>query len=185
MHEWFFSTRTFRRMHGQDGGDAGIDDDFAARCMENVGAWIIGRNMFGPGRGPWLDESWKGWWGENPPFHTAVFVLTNHARPSLPMDGGTVFHFVTEGIEAARTRAMEAADSRDVVVGGGVSTIHQYLRAHLVDQMHLAVAPILLGCGESFFNGIDLRWLGYEVTDHTSSEKVTHVVISKRSPLRE
>jgi dihydrofolate reductase len=185
MHEWFFSTRTFRRMHGQDGGETGLDDEFAARCTENVGAWIIGRNMFGPVRGPWLDESWNGWWGKNPPFHAPVFVLTSHARPSLPMDGGTVFHFVTEGIEAALTRAMEAASSRDVVVGGGVSTIHQYLRARLVDQMHVVVAPILLGSGEPLFKDIDLPRLGYEVTEHTSSDKVIHVVINKRSAARE
>jgi dihydrofolate reductase len=185
IHQWFFPTRTFRRMHGEGEGTTGIDDSFAARCTENVGAWIIGRNMFGPVRGAWPDLSWRGWWGENPPFHAPVFVLTNHVRPSLPMEGGTVFHFITEGIEVALMRALEAANSRDVVVGGGVSTIQQYLRARRIDEMHLAVAPILLGCGEPLFKDIDLPRLGYEVTDHRASDQVTHVVVSKRSPCHE
>lgn len=186
LHQWFFATRTFRRMNGQDGGTTGLDDDFAARCTDNVGAWIIGRNMFGPVRGVWQDESWKGWWGGNPPFHAPVFVLTHHTRPSLPMDGGTVFHFVTEGIEAAFTRANEAANGRDVIVGGGVSTIHQFLRARLIDELHVVVAPILLGGGESLFAGIDLPALGYIVREHKYSETVTHVIIiRKQDPARE
>lgn len=180
LHQWIFTTRAFQRMNGQDGGHTGIDDDFTAGWSDNVGALVIGRNMFGPVRGPWPDESWRGWWGENPPFHNPVFVLTNHPRQSLSMDGGTVFHFVTEGIEAALTRAKEAANRRDVVLGGGVSTIRQYLRARLVDELHIAFVPVLLGDGESLFAGIDLPQLGYDITDHKSSNAATHVVISKR-----
>jgi dihydrofolate reductase len=181
LHEWVFPTRTIReRVLGQDGGTTGIDDGFAARSFENIGAWILGRNMFGPVRGPWPDEAWRGWWGDNPPYHVPVFVLTHHARPPLEMAGGTVFHFVTDGIEAALARATEAAGGRDVRLGGGVATIRQYLNARLIDQMHIAVAPVLLGSGESLFAGIDLPRLGYEVTEHVPSEKAVHVVLSKR-----
>jgi dihydrofolate reductase len=181
MHEWFYPTRTFQRLFGKDQGTTGIDDHFAARGMENIGAWILGRNMFGPVRGAWPDENWKGWWGENPPYHVPVFVLTNYARPSLEMEGGTVFHFVTDGINAALDQANAAAGSRDVRVGGGAATIRQYLQARLIDEMHVAVTPVLLGVGEPLFAGIDLPRLGYAVTEHVPSEKATHVVLSKRS----
>jgi dihydrofolate reductase len=180
LHDWFIPTRTFQRMSGKD-GTTGIDDDFAARAFHNVGAWIMGRNMFGPVRGPWPDESWRGWWGKNPPYHVPVFVLTHHARPSQEMEGGTVFHFVTSGIEAALARAREAAAGRDIRIGGGASTIRQYLAAGLIDQLHFAIAPILLGGGEPLFAGLDLPRLGYEVTEFVSSEKATHVVLSKRT----
>jgi dihydrofolate reductase len=181
LHRWFIPTRTFQRMFGKDEGTTGVDDDFAARGFDNIGAWILGRNMFGPVRGPWPDESWRGWWGENPPYHVPVFVLTHHARPSLEMDGGTVFHFVTDGIEAALVQANKAAGNRDVRVGGGAATIRQYLNAQLIDHMHVAVAPVLLGGGEPLLAGIDLPALGYEVTEHVPSEQATHVVLSKRA----
>jgi dihydrofolate reductase len=180
MHQWFYPTRTFQRMFGKGEGTTGIDDEFAARGFENIGAWIMGRNMFGPVRGAWPDESWRGWWGENPPYHVPVFVLTHHARPSLTMEGGTVFHFVTDGIEAALARAREAAGERDVRVGGGVATIRQYLTARLIDSMHLVVSPALLGGGEALFAGIDVPLLGYKVSEHVPSEKATHVVLSRR-----
>jgi dihydrofolate reductase len=181
LHKWFVPTRTFQRLFGKDDGTVGIDDDFAVRSFDNLGAWILGRNMFGPVRGPWPDESWKGWWGENPPYHVPVFVLTHHARPSLKMEGGTTFHFVTDGIEAALARAQEAAGSKDVRVGGGASTIRQYLSARLIDEMHIAISPILLGGGEPLFAGMDLPALGYEVTEHVASEAATHIVISKKA----
>jgi dihydrofolate reductase len=180
LHEWVFGTRTFQRMFGGDSGTTGIDDDFAARGFENIGAWILGRNMFGPVRGPWPDDSWKGWWGDTPPYHTPVFVLTHHPRDSLAMAGDTTFHFVTEGMHAALERARAAAGGRDVRLGGGVATIQQYLRARLVDDMHLAISPILLGSGENLFAGINLAELGYHCTGHVASEKATHVTISKR-----
>jgi dihydrofolate reductase len=153
LHEWAFATRTFRQMFGSEGGTSGIDDDFAARGFDNIGAWIMGRNMFGPIRGPWPDGAWKGWWGDNPPYHCPVFVLTRHPRAPITMDGGTTFHFVTDGIHAALERAAEAAEGRDIRLGGGVATIQQYLRAGLVDEMHLAISPILLGSGEHLFAG--------------------------------
>ncbi|MGH6925924.1 MAG: dihydrofolate reductase family protein [Propylenella sp.] len=181
LHKWFVPTRTFQRMLGKDEGTTGVDDDFAARGFDNIGAWILGRNMFGPVRGPWPDESWRGWWGETPPYHVPVFVLTHHARTSLEMEGGTIFHFVTGGIEAAVERAKEAAGDRDVRLGGGVATVRQYLNAKLVDQMHVAVSPVLLGGGEALFAGIDLPRLGYEVAEHVPSEKATHVVLAKPS----
>lgn len=180
LHDWLIPTRTFQSMSGKD-GTTGLDDDFAAPGFENIGAWILGRNMFGPIRGPWPDESWKGWWGKNPPYHVPAFVLTHHARPSVEMEGGTVFHFVTEGIETALARAREAAGGRDVRLGGGASVIRQYLSARLIDQMHFAVSPILLGSGEPLFAGLDLPALGYEVTEFVPSEKATHVVVSKRT----
>jgi len=179
LHEWVFPTRTWQTMHGKDGGLAGIDDDFASRGFENIGASILGRNMFGPIRGPWLDETWKGWWGNNPPYHTPVFVLTNHARPSIVMDGGTTFHFVTDGIQAALQRAVEAANGQDVRLGGGISTIQQYVRAGLVDEMHLAISPILLGAGEHLLAGLDMPKLGYRCTKHVPSPNVTHVVLTR------
>jgi dihydrofolate reductase len=180
LHEWLFATRTARQMFGQDGGTTGVDDDFASRSFLNIGAWILGRNMFGPVRGPWPDETWRGWWGENPPYHTPVFVLTNHARGAIATEGGTTFHFVTEGIHAALQRAMEAAGGRDVRLGGGVATIRQYLREGLVEEMHLAIAPVLLGAGENLFAGMDLAKLGYRCTAHVPTEKATHVVITKQ-----
>lgn len=179
LHEWFFLTRTFKKMTGQADGATGVDDDIAARAFHNVGAWILGRNMFGPVRGPWRDDSWKGWWGENPPFHAPVFVLTHHSRPSLEMDGGTTFHFVTDGIELALEKAMAAAGGRDVRLGGGVSVIREYLKAGLVDEMHVAVTPVLLGSGEHLFQGIDLPKLGYQCVEHVPSEKATHVILRK------
>jgi dihydrofolate reductase len=180
LHEWFYPTRTFQTAFGAGEGATGLDDDFAARGKEGIGAWILGRNMFGPIRGPWPDESWRGWWGENPPYHVPVFVLTHHARRSLEMEGGTTFHFVTDGIADALARAREAADGGDVRLGGGAATIRQYLEAGLVDEMHLAVAPVLLGTGEPLLTGIDLPGLGYEVSEHVASEKATHVVLSRR-----
>ena len=164
-------------MFGNDGGTTGIDDDFAARGFSNIGAWIMGRNMFGPIRGPWPDESWKGWWGDTPPYHTPVFILTNHARESVTMDGGTTFHFVTDGIHSALERAAEAANGQDVRLGGGLATIRQYLRAGLVDELHLAIAPILLGSGESLFAGIDMPALGYQCVEHVPTQNATHVVL--------
>jgi dihydrofolate reductase len=179
LHQWFFATRTFQKMHGGDGGATGTDDDFAARGFANIGAWILGRNMFGPIRGPWPDDTWKGWWGENPPYHTPVFVLTNHPRPPIAMDGGTVFHFVDGGIEAALIRATEAAMGRDVRLGGGVATIRQYLQAALIDEMHLAISPVLLGSGEHLFAGIDTAKLGYRCAEHVATANATHVVLTR------
>jgi len=179
LHEWVFGTQTFGRMHGGDGGSTGIDDEFAARGFEGVGAWILGRNMFGPIRGPWPDDAWKGWWGDDPPYRTPVFVLTNYPRAPIVMNGGTTFHFVTEGIHVALERAMEAANGADVRLGGGVATVRQFLRARLIDRMHLAIAPLLLGRGESMFEGIDLVELGYACTSSTASESALHVVITR------
>jgi dihydrofolate reductase len=180
LHEWVFATRTFQQMFGTEGGTTGIDDDFAARGFANIGAWIMGRNMFGPVRGPWPDDAWKGWWGDNPPYHTQVFVLTNHPRTSITMEGGTTFHFVTNGIHAALKRATEAAGGKDIRLGGGVATIQQYLRAGLVDEMHLAISPILLGSGEPLLAAIDARKLGYECNEHVPTTNATHVVLTKR-----
>lgn len=181
LHGWAFSTRTFQKMFGSDGGTTGVDDDLAARGFDNVGAWIMGRNMFGPLRGPWPDESWRGWWGDNPPYHTSVFVLTNHPRTSLTMEGGTTFHFVTDGIQAALRHAAEAANGRDIRIGGGAATIRQYLRAGLIDKMHIAISPVLLGSGEQIFSGIDLTQLGYECSESTATPNATHVMITKRA----
>jgi dihydrofolate reductase len=178
--EWFFPTRVFQAMYGKGEGETGVDNAVAERGFANVGAWILGRNMFGPVRGPWPDESWKGWWGEEPPYRVPVFVLTHHARAPLPMKGGTEFHFVTEGIHAALERAKAAAGDRDVRLGGGVSTVRQYLRARLVDEMHLAVRPMLLGRGESLFEGLDLPALGYEVVRREAGERAMHVFVARR-----
>lgn len=167
-------------MFGGTGGSAGVDDDFAARGFSNIGAWIMGRNMFGPIRGAWSDETWRGWWGDNPPYHTPVFVLSHYSRLSITMDGGTTFHFVTDGIDAALRRAKEAADGQDVRLGGGVATIREYVATGLLDEMHLAIAPVLLGAGVHLFGGIDLRALGYECTEHAAGENATHVVLTKR-----
>jgi dihydrofolate reductase len=182
MFEWFFRTRTWKRMHGGRGGETGVDDDVAARGFEGIGAWILGRNMFGPVRGPWPDESWKGWWGEEPPYHVPVFVLTHHPRPPLTMKGGTEFRFVTDGIRSAFDQAREAAGERDVRVGGGVATIRQYLRAGLVDDLHLAIAPVLLGRGEHLLGGLDLRALGYECAEAVPGKNAAaHVILRKRA----
>lgn len=180
LHEWAMPTRTFQKhLFCSDTGETGVDDDFARRGFENIGAWILGRNMFGPVRGPWPDESWRGWWGENPVYHVPVFVLTNHARAPLVMQGGTTFHFVTEGIEAALTRARIAAKGKDVRVGGGVNVIQQYLRQRLIDEMHLAISPVLLGAGERLFEGIDLVALGYACRRHVATPRATHVVLDR------
>ena len=180
LHEWAFATQTFqKRVLGAEGGTTGIDDDFAARGFRNVGAWILGRNMFGPIRGHWPDDRWRGWWGDNPPYHTPVFVLTHHPRESISMDGGTTFHFVTDGIHQALERAMDAADGLDVRIGGGVATIRQYLRARLIDEMHIAVAPILLGSGENLFADIDLPSLGDRCVEHVATQRATHMVVGK------
>lgn len=179
VFRWLLPTRTFSRMHGAGEGTTGIDDDFAARGFEHIGAWIIGRHMFGPVRGAWGDSSWRGWWGENPPYHVPVFVLTHHARAPLAMEGGTTFHFVTGGIHEALDAAREAAGDLDVRIGGGADTIRQYLRAALIDEMHLAVVPVLLGGGEPLFEGLDLAALGYACTAHQASEQAMHVVVTR------
>ena len=180
LHDWIVSTRSWREQHGLEGGAGGVDDDFAARNAKNVGSWIMGRNMFGPVRGPWPDMDWKGWWGDDPPFHGPVFVLTHHERPSLQMEGNTTFHFVTGGILEALDRAREAAKGMDVQISGGASTIQQYLRSSLIDQLHFAIAPVLLGGGERLFEGLDLPALGYECVDFVGSQKATHVVLERQ-----
>jgi dihydrofolate reductase len=179
LHEWALPTATFQRMLGNEGGTTGIDNDFAARGFHNVGAWILGRNMFGPVRGPWPDDSWKGWWGDNPPYHSSVFVLTHHARAPITMQGGTTFHFVTDGIRVALDRARQAANGLDVRLGGGVATINQYLRAGLIDELHIAIVPILLGSGEKLFGDSNLLALGYRCVEQVATSKATHVVIRK------
>jgi dihydrofolate reductase len=188
LHQWVLGTKTFQRISGGFaesliGGQASredLDDRFAARGFENLGAWIIGRNMFGPVRGPWPDDGWKGWWGDNPPYHVPVFVLTHHARAPLAMAGGTTFHFVTDGIHCALERAKEAAQGKDIRLGGGVATIREYLVAGLIDEIHLAIGPALLGKGEHLFAGIDTAALGYACTEHASSERAMHVVLARR-----
>ena len=188
LHKWFIPTRTFQEMHiqtspetpGKAGGTTGIDDDFASRGFRNVGAWILGRNMFGPIRGAWPDSNWKGWWGDTPPYHVPVFVLTHHPRESFTMNGGTTFHFITEGIHKALERAVKAANGLDVRVGGGVHTIRQYLAAGLIDEMHIAVSPVLLGSGENMFHDINMLSLGYTIREHVASENATHIVFKKR-----
>lgn len=180
LHGWALPTRTFQKyLFRRDGGETGVDEDFAARGFRNVGAWILGRNMFGPVRGPWPDDRWRGWWGDNPVYHVPVFVLTHHARAPLVMEGGTTFHFVTDGIEAALARAREAAAGRDVRLGGGVSVIQQYLRQRLVDELHIAISPVLLGRGERLFDGVDLPALGYTCTQHVATPRATHVVLAR------
>lgn len=178
---WFFHTRVWRSMQGLGDGETGIDNQIAERGMTGFGAWILGRNMFGPVRGPWPDDSWKGWWGDEPPYHTPTFVLTHHARPPLEMAGGTTFFFVTDGIHAALEQAKAAAGGRDVRIGGGVSTIRQYLSAGLIDELHLAMSPVLLGTGEHLLHDIDLRAMGYECTERIAGERATHVFLRKRA----
>lgn len=183
LHRWLFPTRTFQRtLFGNEDGTTGVDDDFAARGFDNIGAWILGRNMFGPVRGPWPDTNWKGWWGDSPPYHVPVFVLTHHARMPVEMEGGTTFHFVTGGIHEALERARDAARGKDVRIGGGADTIRQYLRAGLVDELHVAIAPILLGGGERLFEGVDARACGYQCVGFSASENATHVVLRRTMP---
>jgi dihydrofolate reductase len=186
LHGWLVSTKSFRKEHGSSGSSArddagrgGVDDDFAARSMQNVGAWIMGRNMFGPSRGPWPDDDWKGWWGKNPPYHVPVFVLTHHARAPITMEGETTFHFVTDGIHAALARAKEAAQDKDIRIGGGTSTVRQYLAAGLIDEVHLAISPTLLGRGENLLEGIDMVSLGFKCTERASTEHALHVVLTR------
>jgi dihydrofolate reductase len=187
LHQWVLGTKTFMKMHADFAGDllgdqaarGGVDDDFAARGFENLGAWILGRNMFAPSRGPWPDDEWKGWWGENPPYHCPVFVLTHHPRASITMAGGTTFHFVTDGIQAALERAKDAAQGKDVRIGGGAATVRQYLSAGLIDELHLVVSPVLLGRGEHLLAGIDTVKLGYKCSEHAGSELAHHLVITR------
>jgi dihydrofolate reductase len=179
LHDWAFETRSFRKMIGREGGESGADDRIWAEGFADVGAWIIGRNMFGPDRGPWGPDPWRGWWGEEPPYHRPVVVLTRHPREDLVMQGGTVFHFETGGIEAALARAVEAAEGRDVRIGGGAETLRQYLRASLVDEMRLALAPSLLGRGEALFQGLDLAAAGYRCDRATPGERATHLFFSR------
>lgn len=178
--EWFFPTRVFRKMQGAEGGETGIDNQMAERSMANMGAWILGRNMFGPVRGPWPDESWKGWWGEEPPYHVPTFVLTHHARAPIPMKGGTEFRFVTDGIRSALEQAKAAAGDRDVRIGGGASTVRQYLQAGLVDEMHLAVGRAFMAQGEHLWHGLDMNALGYETAEVIQGERAMHVIVRKR-----
>lgn len=180
LHKWVFGTRTFTQMQGGEGGSTGLDDDFARRGFAGIGSWILGRNMFAPSRGAWTDDGWKGWWGPNPPYHCPVFVLTHHARAPIEMEGGTTFHFVTGGIREALKRAAEAAGGQDVRLGGGAATIRQYLQERLVDEMHLAISPVLLGSGEHLMTGLDLPSLGYECAEHVPSAQATHMVLRKR-----
>ncbi len=183
LHQWMLPTRTFQQtVFGAEGGTTGIDDDFAARGFKNVGAWILGRNMFSPNRGPWTDMQWKGWWGDSPPYHVPTFILTHHARPPIPMAGGTTFYFVTGGIHEALELARAAANGRDVRIGGGADTIRQYLRAGLIDELHVAISPVLLGSGERLFEGLDMRALGYECAQSVGTEKATHVVLRRQAP---
>ena len=179
LHQWFFGTKAFRAMTGEGGGSNGVDQSYAARSMAGFGAFIIGRNMFGPIRGAWPDDTWKGWWGENPPYHAPVFVLTHHARAPIEMAGGTTFHFVTDGPQAALERAKQAAGGQDVKIGGGVATVRAYVQAGAVDELHFAMAPLALGRGEALFAGIDLPSLGFKVTERAATEFATHVVLGK------
>ncbi len=179
LHQWMFGTRMFHDMIGKPGGETGVDDDFAQRSMEGFGAFILGRNMFGPIRGDWLDDAWKGWWGDDPPYHAPTYILTHHPRESIVMEGGTVFHFVTDGIDSALRQARAAAGDLDVKIGGGVSTVRQYLQAGAIDEMHYVVSPVVLGQGEAMFAGIDLPAMGYRMTEHATTPKAMHVVMSR------
>ncbi len=184
MHDWIISTRSWRQMHGKEGGVEGVDNNYSMRGTENIGAWILGRNMFGPVRGPWPDMNWKGWWGDNPPYHVPVYVLTNHARPPLEMEGGTTFYFITEGIHDALAKAREAANGKDIRIGGGASTIQQYLREGLIDELHIAISPVILGSGERLFDEVDLRKSGYECVRFEASEKATHIIIQRKQKIQ-
>lgn len=180
LHKWFFPTETFQGMYGDGKGSQGVDNDFAARGMAGIGAWILGRNMFAHSRGDWVDDGWQGWWGEEPPYRCEVFILTHYLRPSFGMKGGTVFHFVTGGIEVALERAREAAGDLDIRIGGGAETVRQYLQAGLIDELHIAVSPVMLGQGEPFWAGLDLPALGYEIADSTAGEGATHLRIARK-----
>ena len=179
LHNWMVKTATFHKMYGGEGGVEGIDNDFTARGVVNIGAWILGRNMFALSRGAWPDDGWKGWWGENPPYHGPVFILTHHPRASIPMEGGTTFHFVTEGIHVALERARKAASGKDVRIVGGVNVIQQYLRERLVDEMHIPIAPVVLGSGEHLYEGINLLELGYKLTEHVTTSDAMHLVFTR------
>ena len=180
LHKWVFGTDVFKKTHAKSSGAHGVDNDFARRAMDNLGAWILGRNMFGPVRGAWPDENWKGWWGDEPPYHTPVFVLTHHPRASFTMTGGTTFHFVTEGIHEAMKRAREAAGDRDIRIGGGVDTVRQYLHAGLIDEMHLAISPVVLGSGENLLAGMDLPAMGFQRSEHATTPDALHLVLTRR-----
>lgn len=179
LHEWVFPTKMFKGLYGKGEGTVGTDNAFAERSFENLGSWIMGRNMFGPVRGPWPDDSWRGWWGENPPYHCDVFVLTHHAKKPLVMKGGTTFYFITDGIDSALEKARKAANGKDIRIGGGTSTIQQFLKAGYIDEMHLAFSPVFLGAGEHFFSGINLPALGFNKIETSYGEKATHVILSK------
>lgn len=179
LHHWFYPTETFRTLFGQSAGEEGVDNDFARRSMEGMGAWIMGRNMFAPSRGDWPDDGWKGWWGAEPPYHVPVLVLTHHPRDPIEMEGGTVFHFETGGIEAALEKARALADGKDVRIGGGAETIRRYLRAGLIDEMHVALSPVVLGRGEPLWQGLDVPGLGYQVASSTSGERATHLILTR------
>ena len=179
LHTWIFGTRMFRKMVGADGGSQGVDNDYATRSMDGFGAFILGRNMFGPVRGDWPDETWRGWWGDYPPYHAPTFVLTHYPRDPVEMEGGTTFHFVTDGIEAALDRAKSAAGDKNVKIGGGVSTVRHYLQANLIDEVHFAISPVVLGRGEAMFAGLDLPALGFSVTEHATTDAATHIVLAR------
>lgn len=180
LHTWIIGSKMFHRMGGKDGGTEGVDNDFAEKSMENIGAWIMGRNMFGPVRGPWPDNEWKGWWGKKPPYHVPVFVLTHHARKPVEMEGGTTFHFITDGIESALKEARKVANGKDIRIGGGVSTIRQFLQAGYIDEMHLVFSPVFLGSGEHLFSGLDLSALGFNQVQKINGEEATHIILTKK-----
>ena len=181
LHNWFFKTKVFQKLHGDGGGVEGVDNTFGERSFENIGAWIMGRNMFGPIRGPWPNHEWRGWWGENPPYHTPVFVLTHHKREPLEMEGGTTFYFITDGIESALKKAKEAAEGKDIRIGGGVQVVREYLKAGLIDELHLVFSPVFLGSGENLFTGIDTPKLGFSVTEKAETADATHIILSKKA----
>lgn len=180
LHKWMYPTKMFQKMLGKDGGTEDIDNDFAIKSMKNIGAWIMGRNMFGPIRGPWPNDEWKGWWGDEPPYHVPVFVLTNHSRESIEMKGGTTFHFISDGIESALEKAKKVANGKDIRIGGGVSTIRQFLQAGYIDEIHFAISPVFLGSGEHLFTGVDLPKLGFKQLQKVNSEKATHIILLKK-----
>jgi dihydrofolate reductase len=183
LHSWVFKTKFFQRMHGDSSGEGveGVDNNFAERSFENLGAWIMGRNMFGPIRGPWpADDEWRGWWGDNPPYHTPVFVLTHHKRGPLEMEGGTTFYFITDGIESALRKAKESANGKDIRIGGGVRVVREYLKAGLIDELHLAHSPVFLGSGENLFSGIDMPQLGFSVVEKAETADATHIILGRK-----
>jgi len=179
LHPWIVTTKMFHRMGNKDGGTEGVDNDFAEKSMQNIGAWIMGRNMFGPVRGTWMDNEWKGWWGEQPPYHVPVFVLTHHARKPIEMKGGTTFHFITGGIDVAMQEARKVTNGKDIRIGGGVSTIRQFLQAGYIDEIHIAVSPVFLGSGEHLFSGLDMSALGFNKVQKINGEEATHIILTK------